>query len=142
MAVEGRDASVLLEGGVRRYARSMAQTKRRRTKHRGNAAGVVEARGRTGRKLTPEEQKPRGKGGSGAARPNRFENPPTWRSAVNRSAIAVVFFVVLIVLIFKQPIANAVGLAAVMLLLYIPMGYYTDLYMYRRYQRKLAEKPK
>ena len=35
----------------------MAQTRRRRrTKHRGNAAGVVEARGRTGRKPTAAEK--------------------------------------------------------------------------------------
>ena len=35
---------------------AMAQTKRkRRTKHRGNAAGSIEARGRTGRKPTAEE---------------------------------------------------------------------------------------
>jgi hypothetical protein len=120
----------------------MAQTKRRRTKHRGNAAGMVEARGRTGRKLTPEERKPGGasKGSArGAVRANRYENPPTWKSAVNRAAIAVVFFAVLIIFIFKQPVANAIALAGVMLLLYVPMGYYTDLYMYRRYQRKQAE---
>jgi hypothetical protein len=128
-------------GDARRYARSMAQTKRRRTKHRGNAAGMVEARGRTGRKLTPEEKKPIGGKGSARTnqRANRYENPPTWKAAVNRAAIAVVFFAVLIILIFKQPIANAIALAGVMLLLYVPMGYYTDLYMYRRYQRKLAE---
>src|SRR5438094_1899886 len=82
---------------LRRYARRMAQTKRRRTKHRGNAAGMVEARGRTGRKLTDDDKKPSGRGGSGGARANRYENPPTWRSSVNRSAIAVVFFAVLIV---------------------------------------------
>ena len=36
----------------------MAQTKRkRRTKHRGNAAGAVEARGRTGRKPTEAERR-------------------------------------------------------------------------------------
>ena len=36
----------------------MAQTKRkRRTKHRGNAAGSIEARGRTGRKPTEEERR-------------------------------------------------------------------------------------
>ena len=40
----------------------MAQTKRkRRTKHRGNAAGSIEARGRTGRKPTAEEQKAAGR---------------------------------------------------------------------------------
>ena len=37
---------------------TMAQTKKKRsTKHRGNAAGVVEARGRTGRKLTEDEKR-------------------------------------------------------------------------------------
>ena len=46
----------------------MAQTKRKRqTKHRGNAAGVVEARGRTGRKPTAAEKG--GKAGD-AARAN------------------------------------------------------------------------
>ena len=36
----------------------MAQTKRkRRTKHRGNAAGSIEARGRTGRKPNETERK-------------------------------------------------------------------------------------
>ena len=36
----------------------MAQTKRkRRSKHRGTAAGTIEARGRTGRKPNAEEQK-------------------------------------------------------------------------------------
>jgi hypothetical protein len=35
----------------------MAQTKRkRRTKHRGNAAGSIEVRGRTGRKPTDDER--------------------------------------------------------------------------------------
>jgi hypothetical protein len=128
---------------ARRYARPMAQTKRRRTKHRGNAAGMIEARGRTGRKPTPAERGGSGAkgkgGGGGSARPNRYEHPPTWKAAVNRAAIAVVFFAVLIVVIFKQSIPNAIALAGVMLLLYVPMGYYTDLYMYRRYQRKQAE---
>ena len=36
----------------------MAQTRKRRsTKHRGNAAGMVEQRGRTGRKPTEAERK-------------------------------------------------------------------------------------
>ena len=49
----------------------MAQTKRkRRTKHRGNAAGSIEARGRTGRKPTAEEQKA---GRPAAARERRVD---------------------------------------------------------------------
>ena len=63
----------------------MAQTTRKRqTKHRGNAAGVVESRGRTGRKPTAAEKS--GK----AARPpaarsrsasTQRDRPPTWRGA-------------------------------------------------------------
>jgi drug/metabolite transporter (DMT)-like permease len=117
----------------------MAQTKRRRTKHRGNAAGMVEARGRTGRKPTGTEKKPAGKGR--AARPNRFDQPPTWRGAVNRALLAVVFFALLVILLFKLPIANAVGVSAFMLLLYIPLGYYTDLWLYRRRQRQKGQEP-
>src|SRR4051812_50140680 len=69
----------------------MAQTKRkRRSKHRGNAAGTVETRGRTGRKPTGSEKKNRGGKGATAAerRADRLSRPPSWRSALNRAAIA------------------------------------------------------
>ncbi len=111
----------------------MAQTKRRRTKHRGNAAGMIEARGRTGRK--PSEAEKKGTSTKSSARPNRFDQPPTWRSAINRALIAIVFFALLVILIFKQPVGNAIALSGVMLVLYVPLGYYTDLFMYRRRQR-------
>ena len=45
---------------VRRYydQQGMAPTKKKRsTKHRGNAVGMVESRGRTGRKPAPGERK-------------------------------------------------------------------------------------
>jgi hypothetical protein len=119
----------------------MAQTrKRRRTKHRGNAAGMVEARGRTGRKPTPAEQKQARLDRKEEARRRRLERldtPPTWRGALNRAAIAAAFFLVLM-LVIQQPIAGAVSLAAIMLLIYIPMSYYTDLFIYRRRQRQKA----
>jgi len=119
----------------------MAQTKRKRTtKHRGNAAGMIEARGRTGRKPTAAERKSASTA-KGSARPNRFDKPPTWRGAFNRALIAIVAFAVLLLVIpgfDVKPIA-ILPLAAVMLAIYIPMGYYTDQYMYRRRQRKLAE---
>jgi hypothetical protein len=118
----------------------MAQTKRRRTKHRGNAAGMVEVRGRTGRKPTDDERKKEQKGGRGGPRPNRLDQPPTWRGAIQRAFLAVVFFAFLIILFFKQPIPNAIGLSAFMLLIYIPLGYYTDQFLYRRRQRQKAEK--
>jgi hypothetical protein len=116
----------------------MAQsTKRRRSKHRGNAAGMIEARGRTGRKPTESERKPAGKGG--ATRANRFDQPPTWRGALNRALIAIVFFVLLVILLFKQPVGSAIALSAAMLLIYVPMGYYTDLWLYNRRQRQKAQ---
>ena len=69
---------------------TMAQTKKKRsTKHRGNAAGVVEARGRTGRKLTDEEkaQERRGAGGSApAGRPLRPPADLARRRAARRSS--------------------------------------------------------
>ena len=58
-------------------SRPMAQTKRkRRSKHRGTAAGTVESRGRTGRKPTPEERK---KADAAAQRDERLYREPTWR---------------------------------------------------------------
>ncbi|HMS62731.1 MAG TPA: hypothetical protein PKD63_10660 [Solirubrobacteraceae bacterium] len=119
----------------------MAQTKKKRsTKHRGNAAGVVEARGRTGRKLTDEEKgKNAAASGKGAPRGDRFDRPPTWRGAAQRSLIAVVIFIAVIVLLFKQDPAPAVALGAALLIVYIPMSFYTDLWLYRRRQAKKLE---
>ena len=117
----------------------MAQTrKRRQTKHRGNAAGMVEARGRTGRRLEESERgKTDPKQDARAKRLARMDEPPTWRGAVNRAAIAAALFGVLMVVI-GNAIAAAVSLAAVMLLIYIPLSYYTDLAIYRRRQKKKA----
>lgn len=115
----------------------MAQTrKRRQTKHRGNAAGMVETRGRTGRKLEPGERtKLDAKEQARLKRQNRFDKPPTWRGSLNRAALAAAFFGVLMVVI-GNGIPAALTLAAAMLLLYIPMSYYTDLWIYNRQKRK------
>ena len=119
----------------------MAQTrKRRQTKHRGNAAGKVEARGRTGRRPEASERgkKSDPKADARARRLARMDQPPTWRGALNRAAVAAALFGVLMVVI-DNPISTAVSLAAVMLLIYIPLSYYTDLMIYRRRQKKKAE---
>lgn len=119
----------------------MAQTKRkRRTKHRGNAAGMIEARGRTGRRLSPAEQKAAAKQQSAADRRlARIDRAPTWRSAVNKAALAAAFFLLLIVLIFRQPIAQAAGLATFTFVIYVPLSYYTDFFIYSRAQKKKLE---
>ena len=116
----------------------MAQTKRKRrnTKHRGNAAGIVEHRGRTSRPPSPEERKKTAR----AERMNRYNKPPTWRSAANRALVATVLFVAVIVLALGQKVQSAVALGGFMLLLYIPIGYYTDSYFYNRRQRALKNR--
>jgi hypothetical protein len=109
----------------------MAQTKRKR-KHRGNAAGMVESRGRTGRKLTDEERNP-GKDGAGKPKKgNALDREPTWRNSANRAVIAALVFTALVLFIFKQKPAQAISLGAFMFLIYIPMGFYTDRFLYRR----------
>jgi polyferredoxin len=115
----------------------MAQTrKRRQTKHRGNAAGMVEARGRTGRKPEPGERaKLDPKQEARRKRMERLDKPPTWRGALNRAGIAALIFVVAIIALGQQP-AAAATLGAVMLLLYIPMSYFTDNFIYKRRQRR------
>jgi hypothetical protein len=111
----------------------MAQTrKRRRSKHRGNAAGIIEARGRTGRKLTAQERKPSAR----ELRQQRWDQPPTWRSATTRAVFATVIFAVLVVVLMGRTIAQAALIAAFMLVLYIPLGYYMDSAIYRRRKRR------
>jgi hypothetical protein len=111
----------------------MAQTKRkRRSKHRGNAAGAVETRGRTGRPVEPVK----GGKGRGALRTDRLDRPPTWRSAANRSAIATILFVVVIAVINSPAIAFAFGIP--MFFLYTGVGFYTDKWVYERRQKRKA----
>lgn len=119
----------------------MAQTKKKRqTKHRGNAAGQIEARGRTGRKPGEGERKASAREEAHLRRMQRLDTPPTWRGAIQRAGIATAFFFLLLVLLFRdQPFSGKVFIALFMLLVYIPMGYYTDLFVYRRRQAKRAK---
>jgi hypothetical protein len=113
----------------------MASTRRkRRTKHRGNAAGVVETRGRTGRKPTGSERKPSGR----AARMDRFNKPPSWRSSFNRALIAAAVFVAASIFILKQKPIAGLAFGVFLVLFYTPLTFYTDSYFYRRRQAKLA----
>ena len=119
----------------------MAQTKKkRRSKHRGTAAGTIESRGRTGRKPDAAEKKASKSERSREQRLARLDRPPTWRSAANRALIAAAVFLVAVIALFGQKPLAAVSLAAFMVLVYRPMGYYTDLFMYRRRQKQKAKK--
>jgi hypothetical protein len=119
----------------------MAQTKRKRqTKHRGNAGGFVESRGRTGRKPTAEEKsgrmpdgKPREKGAS------RQDRPPTWRGAFTRAMVAAVLMLLVSLLLVKNS-NEAIALFPIVLLLYLPISYYSDMWMYKRRMRAKAKR--
>jgi hypothetical protein len=114
----------------------VAQTKKkRRRKHRGTQAGTVERAGRSRRSQAKTDSRT-------AARERRLERldrPPTWRGAMNRAAIAAALFGVLVIVAFgRDPAAGAV-LALLTFLFYIPLGYYVDLFIHRRRQRRKAQ---
>ena len=115
----------------------MAQTKRkRRTKHRGNAVGMVEVRGRTGRKPTAAEKGAGAKLDAKARREERLNQPPTWKGAAQRAGIAAVIFVLLLLLVFKQNPVTTLLFGVIMLAFYIPMSYYMDLFIFGRRMAK------
>jgi Flp pilus assembly protein TadB len=117
----------------------VASTRRkRRTKHRGNAAGMVETRGRTGRKPTGSERKPSGR----AARMDRFSRPPSWRSSFNRALFAAAVFVAASIFILKQKPIAGVAFGVFLVLFYTPLTFYTDSFFYKRRQAKLAAQRK
>jgi hypothetical protein len=118
----------------------MAQTKRRRqTKHRGNAAGVVESRGRTGRKPTSDEKT--GKATSPKQRAvSRADKPPTWLGAFYRAMAAAVLMLLVSLLLLKLKHPNqAIELFPIVLIAYVPISYYTDLWLFKRRQAAKAK---
>ena len=119
----------------------MAQTKKkRRSKHRGNAAGAIESRGRTGRPPSAAERKQSDKELAAQRRRERMMRQPTWKSASTRAALAAIVFGVLLVFAFETPISQAVSLTAMVFLFYIPLGYYTDQFIYKRRLKSEAAK--
>ena len=111
----------------------MAQTKKkRRRKHRGTPAGTVERAGRTGRPQIKQDVKAIAR----ERRAERLNRPPSWRGAVNRAAVAAAVFGVLVVVAFGREVSAGATLAALMFVLYIPLGYATDSAIYRFRQRR------
>ena len=114
----------------------MAQTKRkRRSKHRGTPAGTIEARGRTSRPASPQERKRQSRA---EAREKRLSQPPTWKNSLTRAgfAAALLFVFLLLTAKGKDKIGVAVLFTAVALLIYVPAGYYIELFLWRRRQNR------
>jgi Flp pilus assembly protein TadB len=114
----------------------MAQTKRkRRTKHRGTAAGTVERRGRTSR---PPSEKERKQLSRAEAREKRLNTPPTWKSSLTRAGFAslLLFFLLLFTAKGHNRFLVAIIFTLVALAIYVPAGYYIERFMWRRRQRR------
>jgi hypothetical protein len=119
----------------------MAQTRRKRqTKHRGNAAGVIESRGRTGRKPTAAEKTgdPRERAREKEKLLDKRDRPPTWRGAFLKAMIAAIVLLLFVILALKQS-NQAIGLFPVVLVVYTVISYYSDKWMYDRRMRKKAQ---
>jgi hypothetical protein len=115
-----------------------ATKKRRQTKHRGNAAGMVEAPGRTGG---------RNGGSSGPAlmaNGRKPPKPPTWMSAYKKAIIPVVILAPILLFVGnsgKNPL-TIIPLLVIAYVAYVPLSYASDKFIYSRYLKaQAAPKP-
>ena len=104
------------------------KSRQRRRKHRGTQGGSVERRGRTSRPRNRAEARDRYK----SQRADRLDRPPTWRSALTRALIATAVFAAIVLLVFRKSVEQGWTLILFMFVLYVPLGYATDSFMYRR----------
>jgi hypothetical protein len=69
-------------------------------------------------------------------RQQRLNQPPTWRGAITRGAIAAVTLFALATVLLGASPASSLGLAVLAAVLYIPAFHAVDSFAYRRRQRK------
>lgn len=79
-----------------------------------------------------DETRPGADPGKEGARGARARREPTWGSAVAMSAATAAVVVVLLTLISKMPISQALVFAIVLFAVGVPINYYTDRFLYRR----------
>jgi Flp pilus assembly protein TadB len=116
----------------------MAQTRRRRqTKHRGNAAGKIETRGRTGRPLSSSEK---GRGDRNQQRQERLNRKPTWKGSAQRAVLAGGFIFVFLLFVDKpkhgSAVTQALIFAVISMLFYMLIGFYFETFLWRRRMAK------
>ena len=76
------------------------------------------------------------------ARERRLNTPPTWKGSVTRAALASAIMFIFLSLITHEGQDRVVARDASPCsrsLLYVPAGYYMELFLFRRRQRKKAE---
>lgn len=108
--------------------------KKRRRKHSGTQAGTIHRATRERKPETKEERRDAAR----RRRIDRMDRPPTLKGAAGRAAIGAVVFALLAFFLFGQTVPGALLLGGLMLLVYIPIGYMIDLFVYRRHQRRKA----
>jgi hypothetical protein len=125
----------------------MTRTKaKRRRKHRGTQAGTVQrppetrGRGASGRAGAPRD-KAAARETARRRRTERMDRPPTWRSSAIRAGLAAVFVAVVLIVIGNPP-AQALLLAVIALVVYVPLGYAFDTFVYRLRQRRKGGRAK
>jgi hypothetical protein len=79
----------------------------------------------------------RGSGGGKRQTVDRRDMPPTWRSAVIRGVIFAALLIP-VSMLFGQPVGGAIALSVIAAAFYVPLGFYTEQFFYRRRQQKLA----
>ena len=105
-----------------------ATKKRRQTKHRGNAAGMVESRGRTNAGAI---------GGGSSPKGPQPPKPPSWQRAMTKALIPLVLLLVLMPFLSKDKSITAIlPLAVIAYVMYVPISYYSDRWVYDRFQKK------
>ena len=72
-------------------------------------------------------------------RKEKQNQPPTWRGAIGRGALAAGSLFLLLVLLLHAPVGGAVGLSLLAAAIYTPSFHAIDTFAYRRRQRKKSE---
>lgn len=111
----------------------MGETKKRRqTKHRGNAAGMVETRGQAGGSRTQAA-------GGRDSRGVRIPPEPSWSRAALKALVPVAILIPFLFLTQKDsPVTGKLVFIVLAFILYIPMSFYIDRWAYQRYLKQQA----
>ena len=74
------------------------------------------------------------------ARERRLNTPPTWKGSFTRAGLAsVIMFIFLVLVTKKDRFVVAASFAVFAFLLYVPAGYYMEVFMFRRRQRNKTQ---
>ena len=111
--------------------------KRRRRKHRGTQGGSIDRRPARGRPRSRDEARARARS---RQKVDRRDLAPTWSRAFWRGLIGAGIFLLLMVTLLRQPFGGAIALSGLMVVMYVPLGYYVDRFFWQRRMRQLQAK--